>query len=263
VSVASVASVVALAVYGAGVWLLRRRGGRWPARHALSFLGGTAVVAAALSEPVDALADRHLTAHMAEHLALCLAAAPLLVLGRPEGLALRIASPRSRRRLAGVLRGRVLAVVAAPAAEWLLFAGVQWATHLTSFYDYAERHAAAHAGEHAAYLVTALLFWRVALAVEPARHRLSPLGRVAFLMTAMPAGDLIGAWLMSSGTPRYASYAAGRSQAAALADQRLAGVLMIAGSVVLALAAFRAARRWFVEEERRQLVREGTGGPLA
>ncbi len=254
------ATLAALALYGLALAAVRRRGGRWPLRRSAAYASGVAVVAAALSSPVDRVSDRLLSAHMAEHLALCLVAAPLLVAGRPESLALRALQGRARRRLATVLTSRATGVLAGPPAAWLAFVGVQWGTHLTGFFEYAEAHPLAHAGEHALYLASSALFWRCALDVSPARHRLSPLGRIAFLLLAMPASDLVGVWLMSSGSLRYPSYAEHAGVAAALADQRLAGMLMIAGSVVLALAAFAIGRRWFFEDERRQALRERLEG---
>ncbi len=56
------------------------------------------VVAVALLSPVDTYADALLSVHMVQHVLLTLVAAPLLLLGQPGALALRVVSPERRRR---------------------------------------------------------------------------------------------------------------------------------------------------------------------
>jgi putative membrane protein len=196
---------------------------------------GVVVIAAALSPWTDAAADRTLTAHMLQHVALTMLAAPLLVLG--SGGLLK-ALPRRA--------GRALVRLGQPLLGWISFAAVQLATHFTGFYDYALDHAWAHALEHGLYLGAAVWFWWPVLG---RRWR----GSVVYLLAAMPVQAAIGVVLMSSNTIFYEHY---RS----LSDQQGGGALMWAiGSLVMAVALVWAAWDLLRAEERRAVAREAYG----
>jgi putative membrane protein len=225
----------------------------------LFLLAGLAVVAVALSPPVDAWSDERLSAHMAQHLALTLIAAPLLVLGAPITLALRALPRNGRRALAGVIRSRPARVLTHPLVTWTLFAAVMLATHLTGLYALALRHPAVHAAEHVAFLTTAILFWLPVLGTEPIPHRLGWTGRMLYLMTAMPAMAFPGVVLSIEDRVRYAAYLAParRLGISALADQHAAGAMMwVGGSALAAALTIVAAWSALVAEERRAVARE-------
>ena len=67
-----------------------------PRGRAAAFFAGLTVVAVALLSPVDTYAEALLSVHMAQHVLLTLVAAPLLLLGRPGTIALRVVSPERR-----------------------------------------------------------------------------------------------------------------------------------------------------------------------
>jgi putative membrane protein len=201
----------------------------------IALAAGLVVILVALGPWTDAAADRTLTAHMLQHVALTMVAAPLLVLGG-----------------SGVLRvlprrvGRALVRLGHPLLGWSAFAAVQLGTHFTGFYDYALEHAWAHALEHGLYLGSALWFWWPVLG---RRWR----GGVPYLLAAMPVQAAIGVVLMSSDRLFYERYGS-------LADQHRAGALMWAsGSLVMAAAVVWVAWNWLRAEERRALAREAYG----
>jgi putative membrane protein len=196
---------------------------------------GLIVILMALSPWSDAAADRTLTAHMLQHVALTMVAAPLLVLGNRGVLR---ALPRGA--------GRVLVRLGHPLLGWTAFAGVQLGTHFTGFYDYALAHAWAHGLEHGLYLVSAVWFWWPVLG---RRWR----GGVAYLLAAMPVQAAVGVVLMSSNRPFYEHYGS-------LSDQHRGGALMWAGgSLVMAAALVWVAWNWLRAEERRAVAREAYG----
>jgi putative membrane protein len=208
----------------------------WPARRSAAFAAGLIAAVAAL-----ALSDRGLAVHMAGHCLLVAVAAPLLVLGRPVSLALRVASPRRRQRLLAMLRGRTARAVLNPTVAWVGFVGAQLAFHVTPLFGLALRHEWLHGLEHVVFLVTALAFWSVALAVEPIPRRLGGPARVALLFTAMPASDAAAVYLIADG-------------------HAVAGAAMVAGMMPLALAAVLVGWSWIVGEEREATLREALGG---
>jgi cytochrome c oxidase assembly factor CtaG len=252
----------AAVVLGAYVWGARRAD--WPAWRTACFAAGVAATVAALCSGLDGWAERLLSVHMAQHLVLVLVAAPLLVAGAPVALALRALPRDDARRLAAALRSRPARLLTDPLVTWPLFVATTLATHLTGFYDAALRHPPLHAAEHLLYLTTALLFWLPALGSEPLARRLGFVGRLLYVLTAMPAMAVVGIALTDGETVRYPAYLepARALGVSALADQHAAGMLMWAGgATVAALLTIAAAWSALVQEERRQQARERREAP--
>jgi putative copper resistance protein D len=244
------------AAYLAGA---RRAHPRWPVRRTLSFLAGLAVLAAASETGIDTWSERLLSVHMAQHLLIIVAAAPLLVAGAPVSLALRTLPRGGRDGLVGLLRTPAVDALTRPPVALALLTAVLLATHVPTVYDAALTHPLVHGLEHAAYLWAALLFWAPVIAVDPLPHRLSPIGNVGYLLAAMVPMSAIGAVLISSDTVVYAPYLASARAAgvSALADQRSgATVMWLGGTLVLVAATLGAAWVSMLREERRARARE-------
>jgi putative membrane protein len=198
----------------------------------IALLAGLVVVGISVSPWVDAAADSSLTAHMVQHLALTMLAAPLLVLGRD--VVLRFV-PRTVARALVRSTNAVVGVLA--------FSAAQLVVHFTDFFAYAESHWWAHAGEHAIFLVTALMLWAPVVAELKAW----------VLLAAMPVMGVVGAVLLAEDRPRYEKYTS-------IADQHHAGAVMwVVGSLVMVAAGIVAAWRWLRREERRAVAREAYG----
>lgn len=252
-------SVAAFAfLYAAGVRRVRRR---WPPWRSAAFAAGLGVLGFALCGGIDRWADRMLSVHMTQHLGLTLGAAPLLVLGAPLRLALAALPISSARSLARIAGGRA-GLLAHPLAAGLLFAAAGLLLHVPAVYDASVRDPWVHAGVHALFLASALLFWTPLLAPEPLGHRMSPTAKLAYLLLAMPAMAIVGVVLNTSAEVVYAPYASSAQQLgiSALADQQLAGALMwVGGGTVLGAAFLVCGWQALVAEERQQAHREARG----
>lgn len=239
---------LAAAAVGLYVWAALTRVRHWRVAHTLSFVAGVLAVVFALGSGLDRYGDDLLSLHMVQHLVLTLVAPPLLIAGRPLELALR-----AGRR--GVL-GPLVRWNVPPLAAWAAFVVVMAGTHLPPFYDAAVRHPLLHELEHALYLASAILFW-VPL-VEP-RQPLGMVGRLLYLMLAMPVMGAIGVVLDESRSLVYPVYAAPARalHVSALADQSRAGAIMwVAGTVLMAAAALVVAWLALAREEERARRRE-------
>jgi putative copper resistance protein D len=197
-----------------------------PAARLASLVAGSAAATLAL-----AVHPESLPAHMAEHVVLTSVAAPLIVLGRPVTLLLRLAGA-PRRDVVAVLRSRAVRLLARPALAWTLFVVVQWAFHLPPLFDLALERPALHALEHLLFLGTGILFWEVAIGGDPVPYRLTGPAQTLYLLLAIPANDLITARYMVVG-------------------ETTAGAVMGAGMVPLALAVCVVTWSWLRREERR------------
>ena len=235
--------VVGAVLYAAGVRRYDRAHPtrRFPRAAVAAFAGGLAVLAASLLGPVDRLAGERFAWHMAQHLLLTMVAAPLLLLGRPVGLARRAAQAPVRRAILGVLRGRVVGALTHPAVTWSMFAAIMWVSHFTSIYQRSLESPAVHALEHALYLGASLLFWLPVVGTEPSRHRLGHAARLLYVFLAAAASALLASTLVQSGRALYPAYAG----PGGLADQRTAGAVMwIAGGMLFLAAALLVAGAW-------------------
>ena len=246
--------VVAAAAVGylAADGRVRRARGRVPRRRARpAFLVGLGVMLLSLTGPLDAAVTTSFGAHMVQHLLLTMVAAPLLLLGAPVTLALLAWPGRLRRALLGILHSGPARVLADPIVAWGLFFGVLWGVHLTGVYDAALRNQGLHAMEHVVLLATALLFWMPIVRVDPVPSSLSHPARILYLFAAMPAMTFLGLVLVSSRNVLYPTYAQTVGTAEALADQRMAGAIMWAGTMVLIVPALAfVLLDWMRADER-------------
>jgi putative membrane protein len=223
-----------------------RRRRRWPLGRTGCFLGGLAVLLVAVDSGIGAEADDYLSAHMVEHMLIWLAAAPLLVAGAPVRLALFALGRRGRRRLSAALHSRALVALTRPTLSTALFSAVIVATHVPAVYDLTLESDLAHIAEHALYLLTATLVWVPLIGADPLPHRLGAGGRCLCVAACMVPMAAVSIWLLAAGAPVYEPYAAALGPGAALDDQRLAGLIMLAAGIpalALALATARPAPR--------------------
>ncbi|MGH2674268.1 MAG: cytochrome c oxidase assembly protein [Actinomycetota bacterium] len=220
----------------------------FPRRAVAAFAAGLLALAAVLVGPVDRLAGERFAWHMAQHLVVTMVAAPLLLLGRPVGLARRAAPAPVRRALLVVLRTRGAGWLTHPVVTWSGFAVTLWASHFTSLYQRSIESASLHAVEHALYLAASLLFWLPVIGAEPSRHRLGPAARLLYVFLAAAVSSLLASTLVQSGRVLYPAYAG----PGALADQRTAGALMwIVGGLLFLGAALLVAGAWARSERSR------------
>ena len=233
-----------------------RRSRRWPRARTASFLGGLALLLFAIDSGVGAQADTRLSAHMVEHMLIWLAAAPLLVAGAPLRLAFFALASRGRRRLAGVLRSRPVEAITGPVWSTAIFSVVILVTHLPVVYDLTLRNDLVHVCEHALYLLAACLVWAPLIGADPLPHRPGPAVRATCVIACMVPMGLVSIWLLLAHAPVYSPYGQVLGAAAAVHDQRVAGLIMLVAGLpafVTALAArlgaWPSTRERFAPEE--------------
>jgi cytochrome c oxidase assembly factor CtaG len=250
--------LVTLACACVYLWVAGELRVRWPVLRSVSFLAGLVAVLVALQSGIDTDDERLLSVHMVQHMILLLLAPLLLSLGQPLLLALRALPRGERRALAGALR-RVSRYLR-PLSCLAVFSAVVVLTHLPGFYDATLRHPALHDAEHTAYLLAGLLMWWPLLDADPvAARRLGGLGRLVYMLAAMPPMALIGAYLNRHATLVYPAYGppARALHVSALVDQAQAGAIMwVVGGTFVAAVGLWAIARALIAEERRLRVRE-------
>jgi putative copper resistance protein D len=255
-------------VLGAGIllaagsygWAVRRVNAThpsrpWPARYTASFMIALAVLWMVLLGPVGVYDDTFFWAHMVQHIAVMMLVAPLLLLGAPVLLVLRISTPHVRRRFVmPILRSRALRALTNPIVGWVVFAGVLLGTHFSPFYEFALEHPTVHQYlEHPLYLGAALIYYYPLLPNNPGPRRIPPAMRALSLFTMMFPETMTGFFIYASSSVLYPYYSTvdrpfGPSP---LLDQQLGGALMWGGSMLIdSVWVALAVAEWLRSETR-------------
>ena len=231
-----------------------------PRARIVAFLAGLATIAIALQSIIERYDTTFFSVHMLQHVLLTLVASPLLALGAPITLLLRVARADFRRRfILPVLHSRVVRVLAFPVVAWLAFAAVMWGTHFSPLFERSLEEPLVHDLEHLLFLSAGLLFWWPAVGLDPAPWRMPHPVRAMYLFLQMPQNTFLALAIYSASAPLYAHYANLQLTWGpdALVDQRLAGGLMwIIGDLVFVSSIVLVVGRWMRFEERSSSRRE-------
>jgi putative membrane protein len=194
--------------------------------RAAAFWLGWLTLAASLLGPLDHWATQSFAAHMLQHELLMLAAAPLLVLGRPLAAWTWALPSPARPVVGGALRAaswrRLWGWLSGATGAGALHALALWGWHVPAWFVLAATHPGWHALQHFSFLGTALLFWWAVFAGA----RRTPGAALMLLFVTMLHSGALGALLTLAPVPWYGS---------GLEDQQLGGLLMWvpAGAVYL------------------------------
>ena len=239
--------LIAAGLYAKRASTLAAKGRPVPLWHQVCFAAGLVVMVAALSSPVDHIADELVIAHMVEHLLLGDIATLLLVLGLTGPLLQPILSIRVFDRLR---------ILAHPLVAFPLWALNFYFWHVPVFYDAAYAGAPLHALEHVSFVFFGCLMWMPVFGPLPTPQWFTAAWKVGYVIAVRFASAILGNVLMWSGTVLYPVYAAGEREwgITPLADQSTAGVIMMVEGTFLALGllawVFFEAAREGIEKQR-------------
>jgi cytochrome c oxidase assembly factor CtaG len=224
-------AIVAAQVAFTGMWIRRRASSpdARPRRSALvAFTIGLAVIGLSIMSPIGANDELLLSMHMLEHDLLIWVAAPLLLVG--------VIPLRARGRAAPARERSLVRVGTHPVVALGISSAVLWAWHLPWAYDRALRSETVHALEHASFLGAYVLYWWPIMA--PASLTLWLRGnasRVVYLLAGATQSAILASLIAFHADVLYATYTVAPrvTSLSPLADQRLAGMLMLFPGVVV------------------------------
>jgi putative copper resistance protein D len=254
---------VGLLAAAIGYLQARRRlvdgGVAWPARRTAYFLSGIAVLALALVSPLEAYDTVLFSVHVTQHMLLTMVAAPLLALGAPITLALRVARGRARRRMVRVLHSPPLRVLGNPLVAWVLFTLTLYGLYFSPLFDLTLRNPLVHDLVHLHFLTAGLLFWWPVVGLDPSRWRLPHIARLLFVFLMVPFHAFLGVAILNSArvlAPTLETFQRSWGPAP-LDDQHVGGaILWGAGDLVALVAVLGVLISWASYEEKVVAVRE-------
>jgi cytochrome c oxidase assembly factor CtaG len=251
-------------VAGAVLYLKGRRhlvagGVVWPPRRTVYFLSGIGALAVALVSPLEAYDTVLFSVHVAQHMLLTMVAAPLLALGAPITLALRLARGGTRRRLVRLLHSPPVRVIGHPLVAWVLFTLTLYGLYFSPLFDLTLRQPLVHDLVHLHFLTVGLLFWWPVVGLDPSRWRLPHIARLLFVFMMVPFHAFLGVAILNSGrvlAPTLESFQRSWGPTP-LADQHVGGaILWGAGDLVALSAVLGILISWASYEEKVVAVRE-------
>jgi cytochrome c oxidase assembly factor CtaG len=220
-----------------------------PAWRQACFYGGLATILVALLSPIGSLSDELLYMHMVEHLLMGDVAALLIVLGLTGPLL----APMLRIRFFDRLR-----ILTHPLIAFPLWAIDMYVWHLPIFYQAALRHLAIHALEHTMFIALGINMWMCLFGPLPKPRWFGNFAKLAYIVAVRLTGTVLGNIFLWSGKVFYPFYLTGDGahHISAIADQNLAGAIMMVEESFLTLGLFcwlflRTAREI---EERQELL---------
>lgn len=203
-----VLSVVGVGVYLAAVIRLRRRGDAWPMGRTVSWVLGWLVVVVSTSSALGQYASAQFGIHMIVHMSLNMLAPVLLVLGGVVTLLLRATTPHTRDQAAGphewitaVLHWPGTRIIYSPILVFILYIGSYYALYMSPLFETLIRFHWAHQAMNIHFLVVGYLFYGLVIGVDRPPRPLPPIGKLGFVLAAMPFHAFFGIILMTATTP--------------------------------------------------------------
>lgn len=216
-------------------------------RYAAPFALGWLLLALALLPPLAAISAETFSGHMLQHEVLMVAAAPLLVLGRPLAIWVWAFPANWRAAVASPARSAPFratwAFLTAPLTATLLHAVAIWAWHAPPLFVAAQNDVWLHALQHSAFFFTALLFWNAVFGVRDGAA--SGASLLWLFVTMLHTGALGVLLTFSAGLWFPEAPGAAAWGLTGLEDQQLGGLIMwVPGGTVYVIAALALAARW-------------------
>ncbi|MFJ8039872.1 cytochrome c oxidase assembly protein [Kitasatospora sp. NPDC096147] len=261
-----VGSLLALAVYGAGVVRLMRRGDRWPVGRTLAWVLGVGTVLLVTNTGLNDYGMALFSAHMIQHMVLSMLSPILLLLGAPITLALRSLRPAPkgsgrgpRELLVAVLHSRYVRIVSHPAATIPLFVASLYALYFTPLFDFLMGYRIGHIGMMVHFLAVGMLFFWPIMGVDPGPNRPGYVMRIIELFMGMPFHAFFGVAVMMATHPLVKTFDTAMAPPGTdlLADQKIAGGITWAfGEIPTAIVLIALTLQWAKSEERQARRRD-------
>lgn len=201
-----VLGVTAIVFYLVAVRGVRRRGDHWPVGRTLCWVIGWTLIILATSSGFGRYSAVDLGIHMVVHMTLSMLAPSFLVMGGILTLMLRWA-PAGRHGAAGLhdwitwaLQWGPLRLAYHPLVVFVVFIGSYYALYFSGAFGDLMRFHWGHQLMNLHFLVTGYLYYSLAVGVDRPPRPLPHIGKLGYLMAAMPFHAFFGIALMTSGT---------------------------------------------------------------
>jgi cytochrome c oxidase assembly factor CtaG len=201
------ASLIAGALYIAGVVRLRRRGDAWPFMRTVSWVAGLLVVIWCTSSGISLYAQVTVGLHMLQHMTMTMLGPIFLVMGAPATLALRALKPARgnergpREWLVWFLHSWLTRVLTNPFFVFFIFALGLYGLYMTPLFGWLMGSHVGHVAMQLHFLFAGYLFYWVLIGIDPRPKPLPYWARLLLLLVAMAVHAFFSVVLMMGTTP--------------------------------------------------------------
>ncbi len=178
------ASLIAAALYIAGVVRLRRRGDTWPWLRTASWLAGIAIVIWCTNAGISVYAQVSVGLHMLQHMTLTMLGPIFLVLGAPATLALRALKPAvgnergPREWLVWFLHSWITRLLTNPFYVFFIYVIGLYGLYMTPLFGFLMGSHVGHVAMQLHFIVSGYLFYWVLIGIDPRPKPLPYWGRL-------------------------------------------------------------------------------------
>lgn len=193
-----------IGLYCYGVWILRRRGDKWPLGRTVSWVSGMLLLGYVTNGFLNAYEAYLFSLHMLGHMFLTMLIPLLLVLGAPVTLLLRAAAKRqdgswgAREWVLWLVETPYSRFITNPVVAAAIFAGSLWVFYFTPVLRWSMSTHLGHQWMIIHFLLSGYLFTLALIGVDPVPHRAPYPLRVIILLATMAAHAFFGVTVMSS-----------------------------------------------------------------
>ncbi len=180
-------SLIAAALYIAGVVRLVRRGDSWPWLRTVSWLAGIGVVIWCTNAGISVYAQVSVGLHMLQHMTLTMLGPIFLVMGAPATLALRALKPATgnergpREWLVWFLHSWITKVLTNPFYVFFIYVIGLYGLYMTPLFGWLMGSHVGHVAMQAHFIISGYLFYWVLIGIDPRPKPLPYWGRLLLL----------------------------------------------------------------------------------
>ncbi len=200
-------SLIAAALYVAGVVRLVRRGDAWPWLRTVSWLAGIGVVIWCTNAGISVYAQVSVGLHMLQHMTLTMLGPIFLVMGAPATLALRALKPSTgnergpREWLVWFLHSWITRVLTNPFYVFFIYVIGLYGLYMTPLFGWLMGSHVGHVAMQSHFVISGYLFYWVLIGIDPRPKPLPYWGRLLLLMLALSVHGFFAVALMMGTTP--------------------------------------------------------------
>jgi cytochrome c oxidase assembly factor CtaG/uncharacterized membrane protein len=201
------ASLIAAALYVAGVVRLVRRGDRWPWLRTASWLAGIAIVIWCTNAGISVYAQVSVGLHMLQHMTLTMLGPIFLVLGAPATLALRALRPAKgnergpREWLVWFLHSWITRLLTNPFYVFFVYVIGLYGLYFTPAFGWLMGSHVGHVAMQMHFIVSGYLFYWILIGIDPRPKPLPYWARLLMLLLALSVHGFFAVALMMGTEP--------------------------------------------------------------
>ncbi|WP_210603165.1 cytochrome c oxidase assembly protein [Brevibacterium oceani] len=200
-------AVAAMVTYGFGVLRLRRRGDSWPVVRTICWVTGWIITIVLMSSGLGKYSPADFGIHMIVHMTLNMLIPAFLVGGGPITLLLRATTGTGRlgrqihARINQLIGWKGLRLLLHPLFVFVVYIGSYYALYLTPLFAELIQYHWGHQLMNVHFLIVGYMFFSLVIGVDKLPIELPHIGRLGYVIAAMPFHAFFGIVLMMTNTP--------------------------------------------------------------